>query len=266
MLPPILLCTREIVYTFESKVNVATKQKSFPPNEAQSIEICRRGMATFARPLSFILVLTFVTNLIISAKSETTCCDKVYLFSSGHLVDYNPVLLGIYAQAGVHNNRPYYEKPVSIPVEGQNYHMDFYLVYVEKPLMGPIGWRVSEDLDGNVTWISTNGSFSDFDSCPIGIEEGFGSWLDKTFSIECHRDEIVDTCDDCEEFSVTSTGSVAATFQLNLGKYALQHEGHNGHPYFKMQETVTFSGTETNFTSYLYFRKFGKKIFWDAKT
>ena len=71
----------------------------------------------------------------------------------------------------------------------------------------PEGWRISSDINGSVPYVVTNSSET-FPQCPEGLTGGFvptqdGTLhYDSTFRIECHSEEVIDNCGDCEIIEV----------------------------------------------------------------
>ena len=121
----------------------------------------------------------------------------------------------------------------------------------------PEGWRISSDINGSVPYVVTNSSET-FPQCPEGLTGGFvptqdGTLhYDSTFRIECHSEEVIDNCGDCEVMEVTAENLINVSHQYLLGNYSRKGQL-NGHPmYFKEQNNSTLSNL-------LYFRKDGIK-------
>lgn len=99
------------------------------------------------------------------------------------------------------------------------------------------------------------------DICPVGIQgASIYSGIDSTFSIECHKDQLVNDCHDCYEIEVSSNGSISTYAAMNLGNYS-RHGSFNGYPLFSMNIPYTdTNGVSMNYANYLYFRKQGNEV------
>ncbi len=114
---------------------------------------------------------------------------------------------------------------------------------------GHPGWTVSNEVDGKSFYIVTRSS-EEFSECPVGLTEAYDRdiELDETFLIECHKDEVLNECEDCMKYNVSSNG-VTSTYQpIRLGMYE-RNGVFNGHPMYYLNQ----SGFET----YLYYTKKG---------
>ena len=105
---------------------------------------------------------------------------------------------------------------------------------------------------------------SDFEHCPVGVTNGSAAYwggnfndLDITFLIECHKDEVIDFCDDCRSLKINSKGKVNDWYPLSMGTY-VQNGSHNGHPLYIMHQIFETNNVTSSITFYLYFRKEGK--------
>ena len=92
--------------------------------------------------------------------------------------------------------------------------------------VNPKGWRISSDKNGSVSYVATNSSQT-FPDCPVGLTDGFAGTQDvnvtlhdPTFKVECHSEEVMDNCGDCEIIEVTAENLINISHQYLLGNYS----------------------------------------------
>lgn len=184
-----------------------------------------------------------------SGLEAQNCCRHLYLFSSDILADSYSVVLGIYSYVGEIDERPYYSKSIA------GLKTEYILTYLSNMTYGSPGWSIVDQLGKNGSLFLTTNST---DLCPVGIQgAGTYSGIDLTFAIECHNDELRNTCDDCQLMQVSSTLLMTLS-PVSLGLYS-RKGSFNGYPLFAMDKTFqdTNSFQDLNITFYLYFRKQG---------
>ena len=128
------------------------------------------------------------------------------------------------------------------------------------------GWRIVGDRNGSEIYIVTNSSTT-FPDCPVGLKNGsttdpqyFQLIHDPNFSIQCHSEEVTDHCENCQTVEVSAEKEISSYQLFRLGNYSLKGD-FNGHPYYYMEHNYEHDDEQYNLTSYLYYRKDGKKIY-----